>query len=106
MINKFALTLGVSLNIAAFFSAHSFELSLEWLLLLFVYGGALNGGDETIGDEPDINDVGVPASAVSLLSPAPVPGKPTPDNSTSSKPIMSSYMNSLSSKSGSWDDSM
>lgn len=90
-------TFGASLNID-FFSAHSFELSLEWL-----YGGTLSGGD-AMGDEPDIIEVGVPP--VSLLSVVAEEGKPTPDNSTSSKPIMSSYMNSLSSKSGSWEDSI
>lgn len=75
------LTLGAA-SFNAFFSAHSFELSLEWL-----YGGTLRGGD-AIGEDPDIIEVGVPP--VSLLSVVADDGRPTPDNSTSSKPIMSS----------------
>lgn len=52
-----------------------------------------------MGEDPEMMDVGVPP--VSLLSVVAEDGRPTPDNSTSSKPMISSYKYSFSSKSGS-----
>lgn len=75
------LTLGCSFPIT--FLSASFELSLEWL-----YGWPPRGGGDETGEDPEIIDVGVPP--VSLLSVVAEDGNPTPDNSTSSKPMMSS----------------
>lgn len=58
----------------------------------------MSGGD---GGGDDVRLVGEP-----LLSVVADDGKPTPDNSISSNPIMSSYIYSFSSKSGSCDDSI
>lgn len=63
------------------------ELSLEWLCKV-----ELNGGDGmTEGDVQEFVEVGVPpVSLLLLLSVVAEEGMPTPDNSTSSRPIISS----------------
>lgn len=67
------------------FLSLSVELSLEWLCIV-----ELNDGDG-IGEVQELVDVGVPpVSLLLLLSVVADEGMPTPDNSTSSRPIMSS----------------
>lgn len=67
------------------FLSLSVELSLEWLCIV-----ELNDGDG-IGEVQELVDVGVPpVSLLLLLSVVADEGIPTPDNSTSSRPIMSS----------------
>lgn len=67
------------------FLSLSVELSLEWLCMV-----ELNGGDG-IGEVPELVEVGVPpVSLLLLLSVVADEGIPTPDSSTSSRPIISS----------------
>lgn len=69
------------------FLSFSVELSLEWLCRV-----ELNGGDGMAeGDVQELVEVGVPpVSLLLLLSVVADEGMPTPDNSTSSRPIISS----------------
>lgn len=67
------------------FLSLSVELSLEWLCIV-----ELNEGDG-IGEVQELVEVGVPpVSLLLLLSVVADDGMPTPDNSTSSRPIISS----------------
>lgn len=67
------------------FLSLSVELSLEWLCIVELSGG------EGIGEVPELVDVGVPpVSLLLLLSVVADDGSVTPDNSTSSRPIISS----------------
>lgn len=67
------------------FLSLSVELSLEWLCMV-----ELNDGDG-IGEVQELVEVGVPpVSLLLLLSVVADEGIPTPDNSTSSRPIISS----------------
>lgn len=67
------------------FLSLSVELSLEWLCIV-----ELNDGDG-IGEVQELVEVGVPpVSLLLLLSVVADEGMPTPDNSTSSRPIISS----------------
>lgn len=67
------------------FLSLSVELSLEWLCIV-----ELNDGDG-IGEVQELVEVGVPpVSLLLLLSVVADDGMPTPDNSTSSRPIISS----------------
>lgn len=67
------------------FLSLSVELSLEWLCIV-----ELNDGDG-IGEVQELVEVGVPpVSLLLLLSVVADEGIPTPDNSTSSRPIISS----------------
>lgn len=69
------------------FLSFSVELSLEWLCMV-----ELNGGDGmTEGEVQEFVEVGVPpVSLLLLLSVVADEGIGTPDNSTSSRPIISS----------------
>lgn len=69
------------------FLSFSVELSLEWLCMV-----ELNGGDGmTEGEVQELVEVGVPpVSLLLLLSVVADEGMPTPDNSTSSRPMISS----------------